>query len=179
MIIPGFLISIVTFPGVAVHELAHQVSCRICKIPVYEVKYFQPQNPCGYVIHESTQNPWKNLFTGLGPFFFNTIVGMIITFPAYINLFTYRSVNLLVTLCSIVLYWLGISIMMHAFPSTGDAKALINSVLKNKEVEWLAKVVTAPFIGLIYVGAIGSMFWLDLIYGIGMSMLLPLVFGMI
>ena len=41
MIIPGFIISILTFPGVIVHELAHQICCYICGIKVYEVKYFQ------------------------------------------------------------------------------------------------------------------------------------------
>ena len=75
----------------------------------------------------------------------------------------------------IVLYWLGLSILMHAFPSTGDAKSLVQSVMKNKEVNIFAKIVTAPFIGLIYLGAIGSAFWLDLLYGIGMSMLLPML----
>lgn len=177
MIIPGFVISAVTFPGVAVHELSHQVFCRICRIPVYEVKYFQLKNPCGYVLHEATSDPWKNLATGLGPFFINTILGILITLPAYANVFGYNSADgtlgMLVKLISLFLYWLGVSILMHAFPSTGDAKALVQSVLKNKEVSFFAKIVTAPFIGLIYLGAFGSMFWLDLIYGVGMSMLLP------
>lgn len=178
--IPGFLISVVTFPGVAVHELAHQICCRICRIPVYEVKYFQFRNPCGYVLHEATANPWKNLLTGLGPFFVNTILGMIITFPAYFclwgggkYLYGIRSGNKAMTVIFLLLYWLGLSILMHAFPSTGDAKSLFQSVIKNKEVSIFAKIVTAPFIGLIYLGAIGSVFWLDLFYGIGMSMLLP------
>ena len=177
MIIPGILISIVTFPGVAVHELAHQVFCRICRIPVYEVKYFQVQNPCGYVLHESCSNPWKNLLTALGPFFINTFLGIMVTLPAYANVFNYSSVDsrlaVPVKLCSYVLYWFGVSVLMHAFPSTGDAKALVESVLRNKEVHFFAKVVAAPFIGLIYLGALGSVFWLDLSYGIGMSMLLP------
>ncbi len=177
MIIPGILISMVTFPGVAVHELAHQVCCRICRIPVYEVKYFQVKNPCGYVMHEPISNPWKNLLTGLGPFFVNTILGILITLPAYANVFGYSSVSgtmgLFVKLCSYILYWLGVSILMHAFPSAGDAKALVHSVLKNEDVSMIAKIITAPFIGLIYLGAFGSIFWLDLAYGIGVSMLLP------
>lgn len=182
MIVPGILISIATFPGVAVHELAHQVFCRIGRIPVYEVKYFQIKNPCGYVLHESTSNPWKNLMTGLGPFFVNTILGILITLPAYANVFGYGpsedTLGILVKLCSYVLYWLGVSILMHAFPSTGDAAALVESVLKNKEVNILAKIVTAPFIGLIYLGAFGSMFWLDLAYGVGVSMLMPKLISM-
>lgn len=176
-LIPGFLISALTFPGVAVHELAHQLCCRICRMPVYEVKYFQFQNPCGYVVHEPTENPWKNLITGLGPFFINTVLGMLITFPAYFCLWGAGEVisasRVYMKVIYIVLYWLGVSVLMHAFPSTGDAKAMINSILKNKEVGILAKIVTAPFIVLIYLGALGSYFWLDLIYGIGMSMILP------
>lgn len=180
MIIPGIVISILTFPGVAVHELAHQICCKICRIPVYKVKYFQVANPCGYVLHEATSNPWKNLITSLGPFFINTILGMLITLPAYANVFGYNYVGgmlgFYVKISSWLLYWLGVSILMHAFPSTGDAKALIKNVLKNEEVGIVAKIVTTPFIGLIYIGALGSMLWLDLIYGIGMSMLLPKLF---
>lgn len=182
-IIPGFVISAVTFPGVAVHELAHQICCRICRIPVYEVKYFQFKNPCGYVLHEATPNPWKNLLTGLGPFFINTILGMIITFPAYYSLwgagksiYGFNSRNEVMGCIYLVLYWLGLSILMHAFPSTGDAKALVESVMRNKDVNIPAKIVTAPFIGLIYLGAVGSVVWLDLIYGVAMSALLPELF---
>ena len=40
-VIPGFIISLVTFPGVIVHELAHQIFCMLMKVPVYDVKYFQ------------------------------------------------------------------------------------------------------------------------------------------
>lgn len=104
------------------------------------------------------------------------------TFPAYFclwgggkNMYGYDSGNTAMTAVLLLLYWLGLSILMHAFPSTGDAKSLVQSVMKNKEVNIFAKIVTAPFIGLIYLGAIGSAFWLDLLYGIGMSMLLPML----
>lgn len=169
--IPGQIISIVTFPGVAVHELAHQICCRICKIPVYDVKYFRIGNPCGYVVHEPTDNPWKNLLTGVGPFLFNTIIGMLVTLPAYVRVLGLSSET--TNFFYLILYWLGISILMHSFPSTGDAKSLITSVLKNENVNILAKIVTAPVIGLIYLGAIGSVFWLDLIYAVAMSAVLP------
>ena len=181
MIIPGFVISILTFPGVAVHELAHQLCCWMCRVPVYEVKYFRLKNPCGYVKHEPVLDPWKNLAIGLGPFFINTIIGMIITAVPYFCLWgdgemVYRN-NILMHTLNLVLYWLGLSVLMHAFPSTGDAKALIESVLKNKEVGIGAKIVTAPFIVLIYLGALGSVIWLDLVYGICMSMVLPNLLG--
>lgn len=176
MYIPGIVISLLTFPGVIVHELAHQICCRLCRIPVYEVKYFRLENPCGYVIHESTDNPWKNLMTGMGPFFINTILGMIISCPGYFYLwgageYMHNSGGLKVMY--LLLYWLGLSILMHAFPSTGDAKAMMESILKNKDVSILAKIITVPIIVLIYIGAIGSVIWLDLVYAIVMSMIFP------
>lgn len=175
--IPGFIITVLTFPGVIVHELAHQICCRLCRVVVFQVKYFQFKNPCGYVLHEKVDNPWKNLCMSLGPFFFNTIIGMLIScVPSFVlhggadmlyqNDFIMQVVNY-------IIYWLGLSILVNAFPSTGDAKALIETVLKNEEVGIGAKIITAPFIGLIYLGAIGSVFWLDFAYGVAMSMVLP------
>jgi hypothetical protein len=38
--IPGPLIALATFPGVIVHELAHQLFCRWFRIPVLNVCYF-------------------------------------------------------------------------------------------------------------------------------------------
>ena len=62
---------------------------------------------------------------------------------------------------------------MHAFPSTGDAEALISSVLKNDHVNILFKIITFPFIIAIYIGAFGSVIWLDAFYALGVSMVLP------
>lgn len=60
MIIPGFLISIVTFPGVIVHEMAHQIFCRLCGVAVFDVCYFRFGNPSGYVVHEIPKKASSN-----------------------------------------------------------------------------------------------------------------------
>lgn len=170
MIIPGFLIAALTFPGVIVHEFAHQLFCRLFRVPVYDVVYFQMKNPSGYVAHEPTEKPLASFMISVGPFIVNTLLGMLIVFPAAIELFRFEVYqNILILL----LGWLGISILMHAFPSTGDAKAMVQSILKNPDVNLAVKVVTAPVIGLVYLGALGSMMWLDLIYAVFMAMVLP------
>jgi len=178
--IPGFVISVFTFPGVVVHELAHQLFCRWCRVPVYKVEYFQIKNPCGYVIHEATSKPMKNFLTAVGPFLVNTLLGLIIVIPTFIELFySYDlSTNLgaLVFLINLGLLWLGISILMHAFPSMGDARALNESILSNPEVPFIAKVLVAPVIGLIYIGAFGSILWLDLIYAVAITYFAPRIF---
>lgn len=170
MIIPGFIISILTFPGVIIHELAHQFFCWLCGLRVYEVVYFQCKNPCGYVIHEASKNPAKTLLISIGPFIVNTILGILILAPVSIDFFVFGDVG---NIFYIVVFWLGISILMHAFPSTQDGKIMVDQILKNKEVSVIIKILTAPIIFLIYAGAIGSILWLDLGYAIAIAVLIP------
>ena len=170
MIIPGFLISIITFPGVIIHELAHQVFCMLCGLHVYEVKYFQFGNPCGYVIHETSNQPSKVFLTSMGPFLINTILGMLILLPASVELISFREFS---NPLNLLLGWLGFSILMHACPSTGDAKVMVKWILKNPDVSIIWKVLVAPFVGLLYVCSIGSVFWLDALYAAGMGILIP------
>jgi hypothetical protein len=168
MFIPGILITIVTFPGVIVHELAHQLFCRLYKVPVFEVVYFQAENPAGYVLHETADKKWQNIMISVGPFFVNTIVGALIALPASLNFFEYDNPRWF----DYILIYLGVSITMHAFPSTGDASSIWQSMKEEDTPLWI-KIIGYPVVGLIYLGAIGSFFWLDLVYGIGVAVGLP------
>lgn len=168
MFIPGIVISAATFPGIVVHELAHQLFCRWMKVPVFEVCYLRGENPMGYVIHEKPQNNVQSFFISMGPFFINSLLGFILSFSAALQ-FKFNTANFL----DYLMMYLGISIAMHAFPSTVDASSLWRSVVENPRTTWLTKIVIAPFIGFAYLGALGSFFWLDLAYGIGVCIGLP------
>lgn len=169
MIIPAILISLVTFPGVIVHELAHQLFCRLYKIPVFKVVYFQTKSPVGYVLHEVPDNKWHSIMIGVGPFFVNSILGVLIALPASLSVMEFHhSASPL----DILLLYLGISIAMHAFPSTGDAAAIWRSV-KEEGTPLLVRIVAYPVVGLIYAGALGSFFWLDALYGAGIVVGFP------
>src|ERR1700684_4468 len=84
IMIPGFLIALVTFPGVIVHEFAHQLFCRLLRVPVFKVCYIRVGNPAGYVLHEAPKERWKQVLIGTGPLFVNSILGFLIAFPAAI-----------------------------------------------------------------------------------------------
>jgi len=71
-----------------------------------------------------------------------------------------------------LLIYLGVSIAMHAFPSTGDANAIWQHI-KEKSTPILIKIIGYPIVGLIYIGSFGSFFWLDAIYGIAIAVGLP------
>lgn len=168
MFVPGFVIGAVTFPGVIVHEFAHQLFCRLYKVPVFKVVYFQIGNPAGYVMHEPASKKWQSIMISIGPFFVNTIIGALIALPAALPVFTFENAGLL----DYLLIYLGISIAMHAFPSTGDANT-IWQVLKEEDTSLLVKIIGYPLVGIIYLGSMASFFWLDLLYGIAIAVGVP------
>jgi hypothetical protein len=165
--IPGFIISLITFPGVIVHELAHQLFCRLFRVAVLDVCYFQFGNPAGFVVHETPSKHAHHILIGIGPFFVNSILGALIAFPAMIPLLIGQP-----SAFDIFLLWLGVSIAMHAFPSTGDAQSIWQAVW-SPGTSWLTRIVATPLVVLIYLGALGSFFWLDVLYGVGVAFALP------
>lgn len=167
MFIPGIIISFLTFPGIIVHELAHQLFCRLFKVPVFEVCYFRTENPMGYVLHEQAEKDYQTILISTGPFIVNSVLAFVIAFPAALQ-FKFDAANFF----DYVLLYLGISIGAHAFPSTGDAESLWQTVKNSKPI---TKFLVAPIVGFIYLGAIGSFFWLDILYGVAISIGLPYV----
>lgn len=166
MFIPGFVISILTFPGVIVHEFAHLLFCRIFKVAVFDVCFFQFANPAGYVLHETPRKVWHHVMIGVGPFFTNTIIGTLIAIPA---VYAFRESSD-PSLVYYLLFYFGVSIAMHSFPSTGDANSIWNAVYDNSENASAGiKIIAAPILILIYLGAFGSILWLDLLYGVGVT----------
>lgn len=170
MFIPGFLITLVTFPGVIVHEFAHALFCWILGLKVYEVKYYQfsmsRQQPAGYVIHQVADEPWRDVMAGIGPFFVNTVLAAVIGFPSAIPFFKFGTADVL----DLFLLWIAISIGMHAFPSTGDAASISQSI---KTAPMWTKLIGYPVVGLIWIVAVGRFFWLDAIYGVAVVVFLP------
>jgi hypothetical protein len=168
--IPGFVIAIATFPGVIVHETAHLFFCRIFKLAVFDVCFFRFGNPAGYVIHERT-NDFKALFyVSMGPFFVNTVLCILFCTAAFLPVWVLKVDDYL----AYFFYWLGLSIGMHAFPSTGDLSNLwqITPPLAKQGNVWA--ILSLPLIGLLYVLNFARVVWADLGYGIAVGILGPL-----
>lgn len=166
--IPGFIISILTFPGVIVHEIAHQLFCRWARVAVFEVVYFRLGNPAGYVVHEIPKKAWQHILIGIGPFIVNTVIGAVIAAPAAIQVIKFQTGGPL----EYLIIWLGVSIAMHSFPSTGDAKGIWDAV-KSQDTSMATKILATPIVAIIYLCAVGSVMWLDLFYGLAVAMLIP------
>jgi hypothetical protein len=170
MLIPGYLVAVATFPGVIVHEWGHALFCRLTKTKIHQICYFRVGTPSGYVLHEPPSTVWKNLLIGVAPFWVNTIMGFIVGLLA--GLFLYRSHRLFYL--GVIIAWVALSIAMHSFPSTGDAKTIWAAIWA-KGAPILPRIVGTPLVGIIYIGAIGSVIWLDLAFGSTIALALPMV----
>lgn len=156
MFIPGQLISILTFPGIIFHELGHEWFCRWTGVPVREVCYFRLGNPAGYVIHARPKKFYQAFFIALGPL----ITGTFIAIPVFV---LSKWIALIHPQLELLLVWLGVSIAANAFPSSGDAKNLWQETNRHVRHSFGA-VVGYPFVLLMYIADILSVFWFDFFY---------------
>jgi hypothetical protein len=161
--IPGFIVALVTFPGVVVHELAHQLACRFARVVVVDVCYFQLKRPNGYVLHEPVTTVRKQLVVGLAPLVVNTLLGMLICMPATISVFVIGSP----TAVDWLLMWLGVSIAMHAFPSRGDVRGMWQGCVRNPRAPFIGRALLVPVLAGLFVMSLGGLVWLDALYGLG------------
>ena len=169
MIIPGFLISIATFPGVIVHEFAHMLFCKLRGVAVLDVCSFRFGNPAGYVVHEDTSDFTTSFLVSVGPFLINSLLCIFICFPAFTPLKVFGLKQPL----SYAMLWLGVSIGMNAFPSTQDARNLFHQAKKAVSTANPLAILSFPIVVAIYIVNILSFFWADYLYGTGIGLGLP------
>jgi hypothetical protein len=167
--IPGQLIALVTFPGVIVHEAAHMLFCKWNRVAVLKVCFFRWGNPAGYVVHEEPERFSTIFLISMGPFFVNSLLCMLFCFPAFVPVRIFH----LQDPVSYFLLWLGLSIGMHAFPSTGDAQVLWKQAQKAAANFNVLAILSFPLVVVICIANVGRIFWLDLAYGGLIGLVLP------
>ncbi len=172
ILIPGIVISVLTFPGVIVHELGHLVFCMLRKVPVFEVKFFQfDMKAQGYVLHAPTESYATTFLVAVGPLVLNTLLCLLICFPASLPFWVFEDRGPV----TIVLLWLGVSIGMHAFPSTGDAQGLWKATKEAMALKNPLAIAGVPVVGLIYLANILSVVWFDAIFGAAVGLGIPML----
>ena len=159
--IPGWIISILTFPGIIAHELGHMFFCKRFNIKIHKTCYFRLGNPAGYVIHDDPNNFRQSFFIDVGPFIVSNILA-IVAF-VFASSFITSVENM-----GFFFVWLGISFAMNSFPSKGDAKVLWAVTKKHSEKNGLLKLIGYPFAIIIYIADLLSFIWFDLIWAIGL-----------
>lgn len=169
--IPGWLVSIITFPGVIVHELGHKLFADFAALPVYEVKYFQFKNPAGYVAHGETNDLKKSFIVTTGPFLLNSVLCFLICFSAGISYYWLKIEQ--TEFLSLAILWLGVSIGMHAFPSNHDLENFTNLVHINYSERKILQMFSKVFAFTFITANTLRIFWIDVLYAFLIGFLLP------
>ncbi|MFB6180767.1 MAG: hypothetical protein ABEJ93_02730 [Candidatus Nanohalobium sp.] len=177
LFIPGWLISLLTFPGVIIHEYAHEKMCRWRNVPVVEVVYFQLGNPAGYVKHGEPENFTDTFAVSAAPFLINTILAVLLftvvaSMNPYIEGLGYAGLGIV----DGFLLWLGFSTAMHSIPSSGDAK----NIWRRAKSDWrdsILALVGFPLAAVIYTGDKLQFIWFDAIYGLILWYGVSILFG--
>jgi len=170
MIIPGVIISIITFPGVIIHEFGHYLFCLLTRVKVRSAIFFQvDMKVAGYVIHEDT-NKFSSVFLiSIGPLIINTLLCLFIILPVSIPFYVFGERNILIYFYM----WLGISIGMHAFPSTQDATNLWDKAKVECKTGNILAIVSMPLSTLIFIANILKIIWFDAFYAFTIGSLIP------
>ena len=167
--IPGILIALLTFPGVIVHEAAHMLFCRLRGVAVFDACFFRLGNPCGYVSHERV-NDFNSLFlVAVGPFIVNSLLCVVFCLPASVPVSMFGQQDLV----SYFFLWLGVSIGVHALPSTGDAQNLWRAAKVGARQGNVLAMMSLPLVVVIYAANLARFFWIDYAYGVALGLGLP------
>lgn len=173
----GQLATALTFPGVMVHEWMHYRMCRYLDVEVYEVCYWQPGNPSGFVRHAPLKNRQHRLWIGLAPLagglFLGLLIGVLGGFFAFQVLHTplspigeYLKLNRPLLVFAWGIYWIGFSILVHAIPSSSDL-----SFTELEDSFWLRSLQAILQLVQSFYRFL-SFFWLDWIL-MGMLIVIP------
>ncbi|MCU4751878.1 metalloprotease family protein [Halobacteria archaeon AArc-curdl1] len=177
----GYLSSLLTAPGVVVHEFAHKTVCDLTGVPVVDVSYFQFGDPAGYVRHQEPSTYRTSFLISVAPFFVNTILALVLFTGFWHLLGTLGPLEFERVLLEgvidaplemqaglVVLAWLGFVIGLQAFPSTGDA----NTLWTRTRGEWRSAplvLVGLPFVFLIYLVNLLSWAYLHVFYAAALA----------
>ena len=165
-------------PGVVVHEFAHAAACRLVGVRVLEVVYFRFGDPPGYVRHEQPRRYRAAFVVSVAPFLVNTGVAVaaflglaaLVETGGIASVGDVRTASKETLAAGALLAWLGLSVGMHAFPSTGDATQLWT----RSRLEWRRSplvLLGLPVVAVIYVANLLSWLWADALYAIGLLLL--------
>ena len=134
-----------------------------------DVRFLRLGNPAGYVIHGPTPDFTTTFLVCVGPLLVNTLLCLLICMPTYLPMEVFGIEHPF----SYLLLWLGVSIGMHAFPSTQDASNLWRAARQEAARYNLLAILSLPLVVLIFLANVLSFVWFDYLYGVAIGIGVP------
>ena len=172
----SILRSIFHMPGVITHEFSHHVFCIIFNAKVLEVCYYNFKDSSGYVLHERPKHLYQTLIISTSPFFCNSILGAMISYPSIIKKLSLLGLGGL-NWQDLLMIIISISMGMNAIPSKSDGLSIWNSLDQsdmNLLLQITTKLILTPLLLVLLIINIGSSYLkIDLFYGVCVCFLGP------
>jgi|GEM_PF-2771820 len=165
-ILIGILIRLITFPGVILDLIVNIFSAKLLDLEITEINYASILIGNPVKIKEDSKY-YKLFLFSIIPFVTLTLIAIPLCYKAV----EYNKGTAFLT-CA----WLGISIAAHSFPETDIGKLIwkrTNIEVKNKNY---ISILGYPFVIFIYFFRILHVFWLDILYGVGLMFLMDYYF---
>lgn len=165
---------VLTVFGTIVRAFWEQVVCRVCGIPVEDVRAFKVSELCGHIEHELIKNKKHIFLVCFLPFALNFILSC-----SFLLSGAYRVVYVgdIKTITSWVFLWLGISFAANCVPSFEDVLSF-KEMFYNKDTKTVVKILLAPFFGLIYGFSILERYSLTIVISILFAMVFPKIINL-
>lgn len=150
-----------------------QVACRICAVPVEDVRAFKSSELCGHVEHELVRKKKHIFLICFLPFVLNFILACCFLLSG-----AYRVVYVgdFGTLTSWMFLWLGISFAANCVPSFEDVLSF-KDAFYSKDTSVVVKALLAPFFAIIYGFSLLERYSLTFILAILFAMVFPQIFN--
>lgn len=164
---------VLTFFGTVMRAFWEQVTCRLCSIPVEDVRAFKGSELCGHVEHELVKNKKHIFLVCWLPFTINFIFACCFLLSG-----AYRVVYVgdIKTVTSWVFLWLGISFAANCVPSFEDVLSF-KDAFYSKDTNLFVKIILAPFFAVIYGFGVLERYSLTLIVAVLFAIVFPQIFN--
>lgn len=137
---------VLTVFGAVMRAFWEQIACRICGIPVEDVRAFKVSELCGHIEHELVKNKKHSFLVCWLPFSINSLFSCCFLLSG-----AYRVVYVgdIKSVTSWVFLWLGISFAANCVPSFEDVLSFKDNFY-DSETKTIVKIVLAPFFAVVY-----------------------------
>jgi len=149
-----YFFNILTMPGVVVHELAHALFCLLSGVKIHRIKLFQFGEVAGFVVHDEPRNFFQGFFISFGPLIVNSALAIFL-----FALFSEPWARFQPWLA----LWAGVVVGLHAIPSTGDAKSLLQ-MANHRFWRNPLVIVAYPLVLILYILNILKRLHIDIVF---------------
>ncbi len=166
---------VLTVFGTVTRAFWEQVACRICGIPVEDVRAFKVSELCGHVEHELIKNRKHSFVVCWLPFMMNFIMACCFLLSGAYRVFYIGDLK---TVTSWAFLWLGISFAANCVPSFEDVLSFKENFF-NKETKTITKIIVTPFFGIVYGFGILERYSITFVVAVLFAMVFPQLFNLL